>query len=253
MMVVRTRAVVAPLPAPRPRQRRLLGLVFPSPFAVVTVTSDATWDSMADAAGGGSGLDDATLAARVVEGDQHALAALYDRYGVRAYTLARRLSVDTRLAEEAVQEAFLTFWKNPSRYDPTRGKFSSWLLTVVHHKTIDLLRVQRKQSRFTVGLTDDDLSLVAPAPSADESVLARSEAEVVRAALIHLPAAQRRTLELAFYGGYTQLEIATILAIPIGTVKSRTFAAMATLRALLGSHNAHTPGGDPTRPARKQR
>jgi RNA polymerase sigma-70 factor (ECF subfamily) len=182
------------------------------------------------------GTDDATLVARVAGGDQHALAELYDRHGSRAYTLARRVCVDTRLAEDAVQEAFLAFWTNPSRYDPARGKFRSWLLTIVHHKSVDLVRAQHRQFRIRLGVTEDELSLIPPSPSADQSVLLEAEADVVRAALIHLPVAQRRTLELAFYGGYTQLEIATILAIPIGTVKSRTFTALATLRELLRHH-----------------
>jgi RNA polymerase sigma factor (sigma-70 family) len=195
---------------------------------------------------GASGADDETLAGRVADGDQQALAVLYDRYGTRAYTLARRLCVDTQLAEDAVQEAFLALWKEPARFDPARGRFSSWLLTVVHHKAVDVVRAQSRVSRRTVSLTDDDLSLLPSAPSADEAIMAHADAGVVRAALTRLSPAQRQTLGLAFYGGYTQCEISTILAVPIGTVKSRTFAALAVLRQLLGA-SADSGLGRPAR------
>jgi RNA polymerase sigma factor (sigma-70 family) len=178
---------------------------------------------------------DELLVRRIVEGDQIALGELYDRYGRPAYSLARRICADDGIAEDVVQEVFLAFWKDPKRFDPERGAFGTWLLTLVHHKSVDAVRRESAIRRRTVPAAEDGEEWSAPpGPGADQAALGAVVAGQVRDALGQLPAEQRQALTLAYYGGYTQREVATITGVPLGTVKSRMFTGVQRLRSVLG-------------------
>lgn len=180
-------------------------------------------------------LPDEELVRAVVAGAHHALAALYDRYGRRAYSLARRICGDDGLAEDVVQEVFLAFWRDPRRFDPARGGFGTWILTLVHHKSVDTVRRESAIRRRTVaGVEEGQEWPVAPGPGADQDALRAVEAGQVRDALGNLPAEQREALALAYFGGYSQREVATLTGVPLGTVKSRMFTGMRRLRGALG-------------------
>jgi RNA polymerase sigma factor (sigma-70 family) len=178
---------------------------------------------------------DEELVRAVVAGAHSALAALYDRYGRRAYSLARRVCRDDNLAEDVVQEAFLAFWRDPRRFDPGRGGFGTWILTLVHHKSVDAVRRESVIRRRTVAVVDEVQEWSAPpGPGADQGALQSIEAGQIRDALGDLPAEQREALTLAYFGGYSQREVATLTGVPLGTVKSRMFSGMRRLRGALG-------------------
>ena len=174
-------------------------------------------------------LTDSALVARCAGGDESALAALYDRYSSVAYGLAMRIVRDAALAEDVVQEAFLAAWRGASRFDESRSKVSTWLLSLVHHKAVDVVR--REEARPKPASEDaperpDDADVAREVVRADD-------AAAVRRALVQLTAPQRQVLELAYFGGLTQSELAEHLGEPIGTIKSRTHAALGRLRELL--------------------
>ena len=174
-------------------------------------------------------LSDEALVALATRSEQSALAELYDRYGRPAYGLALRVVRDESLAEDAVQEAFLTVWRTAARFVPEKGKASTWILTLVHRRAVDVVR--REQRRRADSLEQ------APEPgggAADEEAWLRLQRERVQAALKQLPDQQREALELAYYGGFTQSELAERLGQPIGTIKSRMFTGLTRLRELLG-------------------
>jgi RNA polymerase sigma factor (sigma-70 family) len=177
---------------------------------------------------------DDELVRGVVSGAHSALAALYDRYGRRAYSLARRICGDEGLAEDVVQEAFLAFWRDPGRFDPGRGGFGTWILTLVHHKSVDAVRRESAIRRRTVPAEEGQEWSTPPGPGADHGALQAVEAGQVRDALGDLPAEQREALLLAYFGGYSQSEVATLTGVPLGTVKSRMFSGMRQLRGVLG-------------------
>jgi RNA polymerase sigma-70 factor (ECF subfamily) len=176
----------------------------------------------------GSPSDDELLEL-VARGDDHAFATLYDRFGRLAYAVALRVVRDPDLAADAVQDAFLAAWRTAAGFDPGRGTAATWLLTLVHRRSVDIVR--REQRRRGERLPDE-----APqsAGAADEDALIRDRRRAVSEALDRLPPDQRRALELAYWGGLTQSELAEQLGIPLGTVKSRMFTALARLRDLLG-------------------
>jgi RNA polymerase sigma-70 factor (ECF subfamily) len=174
-------------------------------------------------------LSDEALVALVARGDDSALAALYDRFGRIAYGLSLRILRDRALAEDAVQEAFLGIWRGADRFVAERAKASSWILTLVHRRAVDLVR--REERRRVEPLE------AAPEPaagSADEEAWLRLQRERVQAALRRLPDQQREALELAYFGGFTQSELADRLGEPLGTIKSRMFSGLSRLRELLG-------------------
>ena len=186
---------------------------------------------------GGRGSDpaDVQIIQRVVAGDQQALGELYDRWSKPAFALARRVCADEGLAEDVVQEVFIAFWREPGRFDPARGAFGSWLLTLVHHKAVDAVRRESAIRRRTVPAAEDGEEWsVAPGPGADQAALGAVVAGQVRDALGRLPNEQREALALAYYGGYTQREVATLTGVPLGTVKSRMFTGVQRLRTVLG-------------------
>jgi RNA polymerase sigma-70 factor, ECF subfamily len=176
-------------------------------------------------------LSDEALVALVARGDEDALAELYDRVGRTAYGLALRILRDDRHAEDAVQEAFLQVWRSAATFRPERAKASTWILTLVHRRAVDLVR--REQRRQADPLTDDEAGAAVEAERTDEAAWLRFERERVQTALKQLPDLQRETLELAYYGGFSQSELAERLGVPLGTIKSRMFAGLARLRQLL--------------------
>ena len=183
-------------------------------------------------------LSDEAIVALCGRSDEVALAELYDRYGGIAFGLARRVLRDDALAEDAVQEAFLAIWRGAARFLPERGKASTWILTLVHRRAVDLVR--REERRRTEALPDADQPVGAGA--ADDELWLRLERERVQAALAKLPDPQREAIELAYYGGFTQSELAERLGEPLGTIKSRMFTGLARLRELLeGESWATTP------------
>jgi len=173
-------------------------------------------------------LSDEALVALVARSDETALAELYDRFGRVAYGLARRLLRDDALAEDAVQEAFLAAWRSASRFVPERAKAQTWLLTLVHRRAVDLVR--REERRRAESLGDEREEIVG---ATDEAVWLRYERERVQGALRKLPDQQREAIELAYYGGFTQSELADRLGQPVGTIKSRMFTGLSRLRDLL--------------------
>ncbi|MEJ2852103.1 MULTISPECIES: RNA polymerase sigma factor [unclassified Saccharothrix] len=190
---------------------------------------------------------DSALVQRVTEGDRGAFGELYDRYARPAYSLARRVCVDPDLAEDVVQEAFLVLWRNPAGYDASRGSFGTWLMTVVHHRAVDAVRREDTRRRRNVPLTDEvSEHTVPPTEGADHAALTGVVGAEVRAALQRLPEDQRQVIALAYLGGYTQIEVAALTGIPLGTVKSRTFAAIRRLRTSLRTAWAGETGGETT-------
>ena len=172
---------------------------------------------------------DALLVERLAEGHHDALAELYDRHGRAAFSLAYRLTADRELAEDAVQEAFCAAWRHAATYRRARGSVSSWLLALVHHKAVDIVRRESARRR---SIAPDDLPSADP-PSPEQSALAAEEGSWARAALARLPAEHRTLLTLLYLDGLTQREAAERLGVPLGTVKSRTHAAMRLLRRAL--------------------
>jgi len=180
-------------------------------------------------------LSDEALVALAARSEQAALAELYDRYGRAAYGLALRVLRDQALAEDAVQDAFLSVWRTAPRFVPERGAASTWILTLVHRRAVDVVR--REQRRRA-----DPLDRVPEqgGGAVDEEAWVRLQRERVQAALSQLPDQQREALELAYYGGFTQSELAERLGQPIGTIKSRMFTGLARLRELLGEPGMET-------------
>lgn len=171
---------------------------------------------------------DEELVEAVAGADEDALGELYDRFGKVAYGLAYRVLKDASLAEDAVQEAFLQIWRGAGSYSPDRGKASTWLLTYVHRRAVDFVR--REQARRTEPIVGEPKG---SDPGADEAAATRSRREIVQAALRRLPAEQREPIELAYYAGLTQTELAERLGQPLGTIKSRMFSGLQRLRVLL--------------------
>jgi RNA polymerase sigma-70 factor (ECF subfamily) len=186
-------------------------------------------------------LSDEALVALVARSDEAALAELYDRLGRVAYGLARRIVRDDELAEDAVQEGFLAVWRSAPRFVPERAKASTWVLTLVHRRAVDLVR--REERRRAEPLEEP----TGPAePSTEETVWLRYERERVQAALRALPDQQREALELAYYGGFTQSELADRLGQPVGTIKSRMFTGLGRLRELLAEPETERRTWKPT-------
>jgi RNA polymerase sigma-70 factor (ECF subfamily) len=190
-------------------------------------------------------LEDAVLVALVREGDAGALEDLYSRYGKPCYGLARRILNDETLAQDVVQEVFLALWRDAGRYDASRGVFATWLLSMTHHKAVDVVRREENLRKRRAAAEAEEVT-AAPPELPHDAAWASFRRDRVREALEHLPVAQREALGLAYYGGYTQREIAGLTDTPLGTVKTRTLAAMRKLRELLEEVVDESPlGGRP--------
>ncbi len=175
-------------------------------------------------------LSDHGLLALVARGDRQAFARLYDQYSEAAYSLALRIVRDRELAADVVQDAFLTVWNQAGRFDASRGQPSNWILTLTHHKAVDTVRREQRRRADPIDETHEGVDPGAPV---EERAWLGVTRDQVRAALRKLPDPHREVIELAYFAGFTQSELAERLAVPIGTVKSRTFAAMASLRQAL--------------------
>jgi RNA polymerase sigma-70 factor, ECF subfamily len=171
---------------------------------------------------------DRVVLVRLAEGELDALEELYDRYKTMAYSIAYRITNDATLAEDVVQEAFLGAWRNAARYIEGRGSVKTWLLSIVHHRAIDAVRRRRP----TTDLPDTDLPPPAALtlPDVWAEVAADLDAETVQGALATLSDVQREAIELAYFGGLTQQEIADRTDTPLGTVKSRMRLGLLAMR-----------------------
>ena len=178
------------------------------------------------------GLRDGQLVELVAQQDAGALEALYDRYGRAAYSLARRILTEETLAQDVVQEVFLSLWRDARRFDAGRGTVATYLLSMTHHRAVDVVRREEKLRRWRT--SDEGLEL-APDPKArvEDEVEASERRAEVRAALKDLPDPQRQALLLAYFGGYTQREVAALVGVPLGTVKTRMAAGMRKMKEAL--------------------
>jgi RNA polymerase sigma factor (sigma-70 family) len=174
-------------------------------------------------------LSDESLLSLVASSDDHALAELYDRFGRVAYGLALRILRDEALAQDAVQEAFLAIWRSADRFLAERAKASTWILTLVHRRSVDLVRREDRRRGEPLESAGEP---AAPETVEDEATLG-FERRVVQEALSRLQPEQREALELGYYGGLTQSELAERLGLPLGTIKSRMFTGLSRLRELL--------------------
>ena len=165
-------------------------------------------------------------------GDQHAFAQLYDAVSARVHGLAVRVVRDPAQAEEVAQEAFLEIWKNSGRFDPAKGSPLGWLLTIVHRKSVDRVRSAEASTRRDT--TYNQQNQPVEHDSTAEAAYASLEARRVRAALGSLTPIQREALELAYFGGYTHTEVATMLDLPVGTAKTRIRDGLIRLRDTMG-------------------
>ena len=178
-----------------------------------------------------SGQQDNALIEALAGRDLSALSALYDRYGRVSYTLAYRILGEPETAEDVVQDAFLAAWRGAGTFRRERGNVRSWLLSIVHHRAVDVLR---RRTAFRPAPLEAAADAASDADTADEA--ARNvERGSVRAALGTLPEAQRRTIELAYFGGYTQSELAELMGVPLGTVKGRMRIGLQKMRRVLGA------------------
>jgi RNA polymerase sigma factor (sigma-70 family) len=175
-------------------------------------------------------VPDEALVELVARGQESALAELYDRHGRVAYGLSYRVLRDEALAEDAVQEGFLSLWRTAASFVPERSKASTWILTLVHRRAVDIVRREERRRTDPLESVVDERQASG---SVEDSAMLRLERERVQDALRKLPDAQREAIELAYYGGFTQSELADRLGEPLGTIKSRMFAGLTRLRELL--------------------
>ena len=187
----------------------------PSPHRVATVVDDA----------------DRAVLGRIADGELRALDELYERYKTMAYSIAYRITNDATLAEDVVQDAFLGAWRNAARYLEERGSVKTWLLAIVHHRAIDSVRRRRPTAELP------EREAIPPAelrlPDVWAEVSSRLDVDTVRDALATLSDVQREAIELAYFGGLTQVEVAERTATPLGTVKSRMRLGLLAMRQVL--------------------
>lgn len=179
-------------------------------------------------------LEDLELHRGMAARDAAAFERLFQRYSPAAYGVALRVCRQPALAQEVVSDAFLALWRAPEAFDPARGKLRTFILSLAHHRAVDTVRREERLRKRTT----DPMNLDAPesedvAEEVVEGAYLTERRVQVREALTTLPDDQRKVLELAYFGGRTQTEIAAELGIPLGTVKTRTLAAMRKLRAAL--------------------
>jgi RNA polymerase sigma-70 factor (ECF subfamily) len=167
--------------------------------------------------------EDAELLARVIRGDERAMAVLFDRYSKIVYSVSLRVLRDTASAEDVMQEIFMQIWRNPNSFVATKGSLGGWLSVVSRNRSIDLLRRKKPSEQV------EELNLASAFDLADDSER-NLLMERARAAVVKLPPEQRKTLEMAFFDGLTHSEIAEMTGDPLGTVKTRIRSALLTLR-----------------------
>ncbi|MCL2419976.1 MAG: sigma-70 family RNA polymerase sigma factor [Conexibacteraceae bacterium] len=200
----------------------------------------------ADGAAALSLLSDGELVALARDDHADAFAVIYDRHSTVAYSLAHRICGSRALAEDVVQEAFLSMWRRLDRYDAARGEVRSWLLGIVHNGAIDKLRQSRVHESRRASSDGIEDRLQAPERT-DVQVQQREQASEVRSALDALPSEQRQVIELAYFGGLTHTEIAAHLDLPVGTIKGRMRLGLTKLAGTLSAIENST--ADPGRVA----
>lgn len=188
---------------------------------------------------GGTVADDELLR-RLATGDHDALVVLYDRYGRALYGLALRVTRHEQVAEDVVQEAFTRCWRHAGSFQASRGSVANWLLGITHNLAIDELRRANARPRSVLSLEGDDN--LGPSRNAEDDAWVQIQVSAVRSALASVPPSQRTVLELAYFGGMTQTEIAAYLGEPLGTVKTRMRLGLLKLRG--GLHAAGMGAGD---------
>jgi RNA polymerase sigma-70 factor (ECF subfamily) len=218
---------------------------------------------------------DASLIRQLIDGSEDALAGLYDRHAQAVFATAMRVSRDRGIAEEVVQETFLTLWNRAELFDPSRGALSAWLLTIARNRAIDRLRVASRHDRAAtfssfgraeqddqstvewLTSTGDLIGAAGPEPGPEMALADNETRELIQDALASLSPMERRAIELAYWTGLSQSEIAAHLGWPIGTVKTRTRRAHRQLRDLLDRSSLlpepaveRSGAGGPRRPAR---
>jgi RNA polymerase sigma-70 factor (ECF subfamily) len=202
------------------------------------VTINGMFNPLRPAGGSGSSerlrvLADEELMQLVYRSSADAFEVIYDRHADAAFSLAYRICSQRSLAEDVVQEAFLSLWHSRTRYDRARGSVRTWLLGIVHNRGIDALRRRAVRDRGQVYEEGVQERVAAPERT-DLDVARREEAREIRDALDELPDEQSRVIELAFFGGLTHVQIASMLNTPVGTVKGRMRLGLAKMRMSLG-------------------
>ena len=183
---------------------------------------------------GNGDVDDLELHRRLSAGDRDAFDALYHRYSPTAYGLAYRLTGQQMLAQDVVHDAFMALWRAPEAFDPARGAFRTFFLSLVHHRAVDTVRREERLRKRTERAANLEPSTVEdPGEDVVDDAFIEIRRREVREDLATLPPPQRQVLEMAYLQAYTQVQIAEELGIPIGTVKTRTLAAMRKLRRAL--------------------
>ncbi len=181
------------------------------------------------------GLDDEELMQRLSYRDLTAFRALYNRYGNLVYSTALRVVRDAQIAEDMTQEIFLRIWRKPQSYLPQRGRFATWLISVARNRAVDEIRSRNRRFRHETA-SPEEQERELPAPERNDPALTAELSDQRRrilAALAEIPPEQRQIIELAYFGGFTQQEIAQRLSQPLGTVKTRIRLGMQKLRAAL--------------------
>jgi RNA polymerase sigma-70 factor (ECF subfamily) len=174
---------------------------------------------------------DARLVQRIARGDRQAFAELYDRFSDPLYGTALRVLRDSAEAQDIVHDAFVTLWEKAGSFDAHRGSAFAWALTLVRNRAIDRVRMRQRRTELLAASAPEDLGFAeTQTAGADQSAEQGDEAQRVRAAVAKLPLEQKRALELAFFGGLTQEQIAETLREPLGTVKARIRRGLLKLR-----------------------
>ncbi|MGA2166003.1 MAG: sigma-70 family RNA polymerase sigma factor [Solirubrobacteraceae bacterium] len=179
-------------------------------------------------------LADEELMALVQRGDADAFEVVYDRHCDVAFSLAYRMCGRRGTAEDVLQEAFLALWRTGARYDCTRGSVRNWVLRIVHNRAVDALRRGGVRDRHTFH-DEGAVERVAGGDDIEEEILGRERSQEMMGALGVLPKEQSRVLELAYFGGFTHTEIASMLQMPVGTVKGRMRLGLAKLRLTMAA------------------
>ena len=180
-------------------------------------------------------LSDEALINAIAEGAEWAMEPLYERYNRVLYSLAYRMVADHQVAEDLLQDAFLSIWRRATSYSPQSGAVRSWLISIVHHRTIDYLRaVRRRAGLKEVTWEEVELDERTAFPDVWEEALRSVQSAQLRTALRNIPSEQRMVIELAYFQGWTHSEIAEGCEIPLGTVKARMRLGLSRLKRLLG-------------------
>jgi RNA polymerase sigma-70 factor (ECF subfamily) len=177
---------------------------------------------------------DETLMVALAQGAEWAMEQLYQRYARYVYALAYRILHDSGIAEDIVQDVFLSVWRKALSYQEQQGSVRNWLQAIVHHRAIDKVRAStHRDHQWTQLQAENEQDPPSEAPEVWEEAWQKEQATILRNALAQLPQAQRRIIELSYFAGYTHIEIAERENLPLGTVKGRMRLALQKLRNLL--------------------